>query len=127
MRRDTYSWEQNAAGMVLVLETPLPRDQQIAIYSQRPYSRFIQSRMDSGAAAADETDCPVELVATGAIARLYEGLSQRPGEDATRYRQIAADFNKRYEVMALAHRGGVIRSDEAPVISPRLAASAMRW
>lgn len=127
LNRDDYEWEQTPAGIMLVLNNSVARDQQLVLYSERSYSRFTQSRIDAGTADLDSTDCPLELVATGAIARLYEGLAQRPGEDATRYRALASEFDKRFQQLALAHRGGVIRPHESPIPPPQFAAPAGRW
>lgn len=126
-RREDYTFEQTPNGLVLVLNSPPPRDQQIVIYSERPYTRITQSRIDAGTGDSDSTDCLLDIVATGALGRLYEGLSQRSGEDSTKYGRLAGEWNGRYEKLALAHRGGVVRSDEAPIPSPRLAAPAGRW
>lgn len=127
LKRDDYEWIQTPAGMTLELATPVARDQQIVLYSERSYSRFTQSRIDAGSGDSDSTDCPVEIVAIGALARLYEGLAQRPGEDATRYNQQAKEFDRRFQQLVLSHRGGLVRPQEAPIPSPQLAAPAGRW
>jgi hypothetical protein len=67
-----------ARGGILVIET------------QRPYATFVQSRINAGTADADSTDAPLDLIAYGALFRLYEDLpeSMDQARKAEKYRRI---------------------------------------
>lgn len=75
------------------------------VYSQRAYPRIYGSRLAAGTMDDDLVDAPIALIASGAIARLYEGLSGMPGQDGTRAAHRAADWNHRWETMASMHLG----------------------
>ena len=97
-------FETVGAQPVLILPR-IVRPGQYIVRSQRPYARFDATRF--AAALIDDTtttDAPRELIAMGALGRLYEGLAERQGQDNTRYRELAAEFNHRWEKLATSHR-----------------------
>lgn len=55
------------------------------IWVDRPYPRLDLTRLDAGTADDDEIDAPVELVAVGALHRLYEAVGDR--ESAYKWQQ----------------------------------------
>ena len=66
------------------------RGAQLLIKSQRPYAAFDETRITSGLADSDTTDCPLDLLAYGALYRLYEDLPESPDQmrKAEKYRRI---------------------------------------
>ena len=70
------------------------------IYSKRPYPQLDATRFLAGSADADVIDAPVDLVAIGAISRLYFTLAQRETDNerkqqyATHYRKWEGNFNR---------------------------------
>lgn len=96
------------------------------VYSQRPYPRLDSTRLLAGTHDADVIDAPVGLIAAGAIARLYEGMSGMPGQDGNRYAAIAADWNHRYERMAMQHLGNPDAGQGVRIDRPMLAPPVRR-
>lgn len=76
---------------------------QLLVWSKRPYPGFDSARLISGAADQDETDAPLETVATGAIARLYRGRAESKYAEPTDLRN-AELWEQRYAPMARAHQ-----------------------
>lgn len=100
LTRDEYSFDQSTQSIML---PALGRNQQYAIYTRRPYPQFDEARVRSGDADADVSDVPMETCAVGAIARMFEGLAQTDSSDRKRYGELAAEWDKRFEQMALGH------------------------
>ena len=101
--RSDYEFDQGS-GSLAVIAPRVSRYGQYIVYSRRAFPRFTASRITAGTADADETDAPLIPLALGAIAKLYEGMALSGGEDTLRYRQLAAEYSKRYEQAALAFR-----------------------
>ena len=101
--RSDYEFDQGS-GSLAVIAPRVSRYGQYIVYSWRAFPRFTASRITAGTADADETDAPLIPLALGAIAKLYEGMALGGGEDTLRYRQLAAEYSKRYEQAALAFR-----------------------
>ena len=59
--------------------------------------------MRAGSADADVSDVPMELTAVGAIARMFEGMAQTDSKDRKRFGELAAEWDRRFETMALEH------------------------
>lgn len=76
---------------------------QLLVWSKRPYPGFDSARLISGAADQDETDAPLEIVATGAIARLYRGRAESKYAEPTDLRN-AELWEQRFAPMARAHQ-----------------------
>lgn len=76
---------------------------QLLVWSKRPYPGFDSARLISGAADQDETDAPLETVATGAIARLYRGRAESKYAEPTDIRN-AELWEQRFAPMARAHQ-----------------------
>ena len=99
-----WYWNQSKA-----LQNPLawstgPRtiNTQIIVRSQRPYPQFNATRLANGLADADETDCPLDLAAYGALAEFYEAMARVNGGNLT-MRQNALDFAKSRDVLQAQH------------------------
>jgi hypothetical protein len=99
LTKDDYVWNWPE----LLLENNASRGR-LLITSGRPYPRFDSTRVLAGSADSDSSGAPLSLVSAGAIARLFEGLAQGQGNDTTRYRQIAAEWQARFNKMAQRHR-----------------------
>lgn len=69
----------------------------------RPYPKLPAALVRLGSADALVSDAPLTLIATGAIATLYERLAQRKGEDTTRYAQIAKEWTDRWAHLSRNH------------------------
>jgi len=71
---------------------------QLRINSQRPYAPFTQSRIDGGTADADSTDAPLDLIAYGALYRLFEDLPENPDQarKAEKYRRIYSSMQAQH-------------------------------
>lgn len=76
---------------------------QLLVWSKRPYPGFDSARLISGAADQDSTDAPLEIVATGAIARLYRGRAESKYAEPTDLRN-AELWEQRFAPMARAHQ-----------------------
>ena len=127
LRKDEYSWNQGAGGLVLQTE-PTVRGGQLVLYSGRSYPTFDNARVIAGTADGDSSDAPLDAVSVGAIARLYEGLAQKAGVDGTKFAQLAREYEARFQRMALSHRGIVRNSEGANIPAPRAyALPAARW
>jgi hypothetical protein len=76
---------------------------QLLVWSKRPYPGFDSARLISGAADQDSTDAPLEIVATGTIARLFRGRASgqyaMPGDD-----RMAAEWEAKFAQLARAHQ-----------------------
>lgn len=70
----------------------------LLIQSQRPYEQFTQSRIDAGTADADETDAPLDLIAYGALYRLFEDLPESPDQarKTFKYERIYRDLQSQH-------------------------------
>lgn len=109
MRRDSYSrdrvyhkgYEQSASLPVYL--DPRGTGGYYLVTSQRSYPQFTQSRIRAGTADADVSDAPLEIIATGAIGRLYERVSQVENDRTRREAGIAVQWNRRFEQMAKRH------------------------
>lgn len=100
LTKDDYVWNFPE----LRFENNISRGR-LLVTSGRPiYPRFDSSRVLAGSADSDSSDAPLSLVSAGAIARMFEGLAQGQGNDTTRYRQIAAEWQSRFNKMAQRHR-----------------------
>ena len=112
VRRDNYesgeteeprgTYEQGGT-----LNATLPqrgRRGQWVIWSERSYPQLDATRFAAGTADADEIDAPIVTLATGAIARLYEGLidPSKP-ETGAMYGPMAALWNERYDKLGSKH------------------------
>lgn len=97
-------WDQGNGTLAIILPQ-MGRSGSFFIYSQRPYPRLDSTRLLAMTHDADVIDAPAPLIAAGAIARLYEGLSAMQGQDGNRYAALSADWNRRFEQMALQHLG----------------------
>jgi hypothetical protein len=75
----------------------------LILESYRPYPQFDSARVIAGTADADVSDAPPVLIATGAIARLYEGLAQTEDVQADMYGRMSKEWTRRFEQMALSH------------------------
>lgn len=108
-RRDSFEewrvyergYEQGASFPVILPQRG--RGGHYLVTSQRSYPSFTDSRIQAGTADSDETDAPIEIVATGAIGRLYEKVAQRDNENTQREAAIATEWNRRFEGMARRH------------------------
>lgn len=72
-------------GQPLLLHYERRANAQIVIESQRPYAVFDSARLIAGTADLDSTDAPLDLIAHGALWRLYERLGDQKGS-AKHYR-----------------------------------------
>jgi hypothetical protein len=73
-----YKFEQGQPPVLYV--SAGGRGAVLLVQSQRPYEQFTQSRIDAGTADADETDAPLDLIAYGALYRLFEDLPENPDQ-----------------------------------------------
>lgn len=129
MRRNDYPeyhvWSSRYEQAQTNLPAILPARQKgshYRVYSWRPYPDIDESRIQNGTADADTVDAPIDVVAAGALSRLYEREAQREGTDATRNRLIAADWERRFQNLALRARalppGGKRRFQRMPYLAP---------
>lgn len=108
IRRDfaRHDWEdfrprfEQGATQRLVVPSTFGRGAQLVLETQRPYEPFTQSRIDAGSADGDENDAPLDLIAHGAIWRLYEDLARSNPET---YGPLAADWEKKFRQRQGAH------------------------
>lgn len=100
LTRDDYFFDQSTKSITLPAQG---RGGQYVFYTRRPYPQFDEARVRAGTADADVSDVPMELCAVGAIARMFEGMAQTDSKDRARYGQLAAEWDVRFETMALAH------------------------
>ena len=73
------------------------------VYSKRPYPGFDSTRLMGGLADNDTSDAPLMPVVEGALSIIYKGLSEQGGIDATRYRTLYVDHEKKFQRLALDH------------------------
>lgn len=105
LRRDHYrnallnrdEWEFGDAPLSLRLPAR-GRGGQYIVYSQRPISGFIASRIAGGTADGDSVDVLVDTAAIASLARLYRGLMSQRDENTTRYQQLAGYWEKQREI-----------------------------
>lgn len=109
MRRDSYERRRvyhkgydQTASLPVYLE-PRGTGGYYLVTTQRSYPQFTQSRIRAGTADADVSDAPLEIVATGAIGRLYERMSQVENDRNRLESSLAVRWNKRFEEMAKRH------------------------
>lgn len=124
---EDYSFDQGAGILALRLP-PLGRGSAYILYSKRPYPQFDETRLLAGTADADETDAPKELVAIGAIARLYEILAQRETDNERKkhYEDLAGFWEQRFRPLAQQHLGIKKREPGVDFMRPRALAMAPR-
>lgn len=92
-------WDQASSS----LELTLPRygmGGQYVVYSRRPFPKFDSDRIAANTADGDITDAPLEVIATMALGRLFDGLKSNPGENHALYAQLAADWVARGDRLA---------------------------
>lgn len=104
VRRDAYrtAWEtvqHFQQQSPLILDSFRGRGEQLVIVTERPYQEFTASRVLAGTADADVHDAPLDLIAYGALSRLYETRRAESADDVAK----AADFRDRYKQLAEAH------------------------
>lgn len=101
IRRDAHrtAWEDARPRYEqlspLLLNSFRGRGGQVVIETARPYPEFTASRVLAGTADADEHDAPLDLIAYGALARLYEQRAHFSFEDSAKARTFADDYGAR--------------------------------
>ena len=107
-RRDRMgiAWEDRLPvfdqGQTLLLHSRAGRGAQIVIVSERPYHEFDATRVQAGTAEGDNHDAPLDLIAYGALARIFENLAL--GEGGTkRQAQLAGHYQGLYKQRADGH------------------------
>lgn len=118
---------QQGSGELTLLAGPYGVGQRLEIHSERPYPEFDSTRIASGLADSDLTDCPLNLIAYGAISLLYDSLANQQNVDTARFHAIAADAWNDYERLALAHISTDDEKEGAPIGMRMLAPSARRY
>ncbi len=79
------------------------RGGQYIVYSKRPFAQFDSTRVSGGTADADVLDAPLIPVATGAVARLYQGLWQQDEAPAQgKWWQMWQSWQREFSQLALA-------------------------
>ena len=79
---------------------------QYVIYSKRAYPVLDTTRFMAGTAEADIIDAPMDLVAIGAVARVYETLAHKETQDRQiQYLALAQDWRGRFNRLAREHLG----------------------
>jgi hypothetical protein len=75
------------------------------VYLRRPYAEFTASRIAGGTADADEADAPLEIVAVGALAKMFGRLGKvAQAHDEAQYMRLhARQYQRDFERMALQH------------------------
>jgi len=125
--KSQYRWDQGAGSLSLVLPKQ-SRKGNYVLYSGRAYPQFDYTRVLSGSADSDSSDAPLDVVAVGAIGRLYEGLAQHSTEKSAWYARMASEFNARFDRMAASHRGVVRHGEGAQVgYTKMMAVPSARW
>lgn len=91
-----YQFEQGQPPVLYV--NAGARGGQLLIETQRPYTAFTQSRVDAGTADADSTDAPLDLIAYGALYRLFEDLPESADQarKAEKYRRIYSSLQAQH-------------------------------
>lgn len=98
---------------------------QLLVWSKRPYPGFDSTRLTSGAADADSTDAPKEIVATGAIARLFRGRADSeyamPNDvrRAEEWEAKFADMARRHQALPQKDLTSKFRTNGGLVPAPR--------
>ena len=109
VRRENYTetdvgrpeWDQGNGPLSAIL--PGRNGGQWVFYTHRAYPEFDADRIIAGSADADSTDAPLITVAVGALARLYEGLAQRPDGDNGQYGYWAQEWGKKADQLYTRH------------------------
>ena len=75
------------------------------VYLRRPYAEFTASRVAGGTADTDEADAPLEIVAVGALAKMFGrmGKVSQSHDEAQYMRLHAQQYRREFERMALQH------------------------
>lgn len=98
---------------------------QLLVWSKRPYPGFDPTRLTSGAADADSTDAPKDIVATGAIARLFRGRADSeyamPNDvrRADEWEAKFADMARRHQALPQKDLTSRFRTNGGLVPAPR--------
>ena len=105
---ETATWTKQGDRSGVDLPQELPprgRGSQYLVYAARQYPEFTQSRIDAGTADADETDAPLDILRTGALAELFRMRSGAEDEDTTRYKELAKKYMEAFDSLAADHLG----------------------
>lgn len=124
---EDYDFDQGNGTLALILPER-PRGTQYVIYSKRGYPQLDETRLLAGTADADVIDAPVDIMAIGAIGRLYEMLAEREtdNERKTHYEELTGFWEQKFRPLAQQHLGIKKREPGVDFLRPKTLASAPR-
>ena len=95
-----YDYLQSEGILVL---PEISRNGQYLVDIARPYPRFDETRLRSGAFDADTCDAPEKDTAVVACWLMYRGLADRKNENTQKYKQMADTWQMRAEPLIARH------------------------
>lgn len=110
VRRDSWTetevkpaYDQGAGPLAAILPAKGIGGQYV-FHASRPYPSFEATRVAAGTADGDSSDAPIEEVAAGLLARLFEQLASEGNQrDETLYDKLRDEWTARAEQLRLGH------------------------
>jgi hypothetical protein len=98
-----FIWNAEQSASLPVELPQMGRGRVYRIWTDRPYPQLDPTRLDAGTADDDVIDAPKELIATGALAHLYDDLAAANNQDTQRYQQRAFYWRSQFVPMQRLH------------------------